>query len=423
MEEADYLFRHAALRDAAYALQMPSERARLHKFAFEILEHNLSDDERNQLALALADHALLAQRGVTWAGDGLHRKELEYLQAAAANAAMRYENDLAVQLYDRVADHPLCTAGQRVDAMVECGTILWFGGRRHAAIRKLDEAVGAASSDLPRLAFALIERGTLYRDLNQYDRAERDLRLALDVVQDCGDKRLELRAHGNLATVKQRGRKGVEVEALFAPVLRLATELGNTRAIGITKGQVAQGYNEDGNHARAEALLRESLELLRKAGDRMNEAVMLVTLGMSFLNRADGDLRGARQQAAACFREALRVNEAIGNRPQQPEAHGGLARACLELGLETEAGRHAQAAVSEGRELGKPAAVATGLQVVGRLRELAGDAPGAEAAWREGLQVTLDADLEDPARMMRQRLAGLLRKTGRVREAELIETG
>ncbi|MEK7466602.1 MAG: hypothetical protein AAB074_04235 [Planctomycetota bacterium] len=36
--ETDYLFRHALLRDAAYQLQLPGDRARLHAPAFSVLE-------------------------------------------------------------------------------------------------------------------------------------------------------------------------------------------------------------------------------------------------------------------------------------------------------------------------------------------------------------------------------------------------
>lgn len=406
MEEADYLFRHAALRDAAYHLHLPSERARLHRFVFEILEASLSEDARGHLAMALADHAHAAQQGVTWSSDGLMRKELEYLKQAAANAAARYERDLALQLYQRVAQHALVPTGQRVDAIVELGTLLWFAGQRQAAIRKLDEAVQLASNDLRRLAFALIERGTLYRDLNQYDRAERDLRLALDVSLDAGDRRLELRARGNLATVLQNGRKGAEVEALFEPVLQLATQLADTRAIGISKGQIASGYGADGDHARAEALLAQSLDLLRKAGDRMNEAVMLSTLGHSLMNRTQGDVRGARQRAVTCFRDAVRLNREIGNRPQVPDALAGLAGACLELGLESEAWDHAQTALAEALEVGKPAAAASALAVIGSIHQARREPAQAEAAWHQGLRLARESGSMETVRALQQRLSG-----------------
>jgi len=36
--ESAYLFRHALLRDAAYQLQLPGDRARLHGVAFSVIE-------------------------------------------------------------------------------------------------------------------------------------------------------------------------------------------------------------------------------------------------------------------------------------------------------------------------------------------------------------------------------------------------
>ncbi|NUN50659.1 MAG: hypothetical protein HUU15_17750, partial [Candidatus Brocadiae bacterium] len=38
MNESAYLFRHALARDAAYHLQLPGERARLHGLAFAVIE-------------------------------------------------------------------------------------------------------------------------------------------------------------------------------------------------------------------------------------------------------------------------------------------------------------------------------------------------------------------------------------------------
>ncbi len=419
MEEADYLFRHAAVRDAAYHLQLPSERARLHKHTLEILEGLLPAPDLNQYATALADHAQLAQVGVTWLGDALPKKELAYLQSAAQAAVARYENQLAAALFDRLATHPAASAGQRIDAMIEGGVILWFAGRRQAAILRLDEAVTRATGDTRRLAFALIERGTLYRDLNQTDRAEHDLSAALQAAKQCSDESLQLRALGNLCTVRQAGKTGAEVEALYAPVLELARRLNNSRAVGISLGQIAQGWLDLGDYRKAESLLLQSLDLLRGAGDLMNTAVMLSTLGSAFLRRHDGDVRGARQRAVSYFREAIRVNLDIGNRPQQAEAKAGLARACLELGLELEAETTALAAVSEGRELGKNAAVASGLDILGLIWAGRGNAHQAEVDWRESL--ALSAPGSSTARETRAQLVKLLRKAGRDRDAELVE--
>lgn len=51
--EAAYLFRHALLRDAAYQLQLPTRRARLHRLAFGLIEDLWGGRPRGEEALAL----------------------------------------------------------------------------------------------------------------------------------------------------------------------------------------------------------------------------------------------------------------------------------------------------------------------------------------------------------------------------------
>ena len=60
--EFAYLFRHALLRVAAYELQLPRDRARLHGLAVEIIEElwGSEDSGIESLAPELADHARLA---------------------------------------------------------------------------------------------------------------------------------------------------------------------------------------------------------------------------------------------------------------------------------------------------------------------------------------------------------------------------
>ena len=59
--ETAYLFRHALLRDAAYQLQLPGERARLHALALASIEQTLAP--LGQAALDAAAATGIIQRG------------------------------------------------------------------------------------------------------------------------------------------------------------------------------------------------------------------------------------------------------------------------------------------------------------------------------------------------------------------------
>ncbi|MCC6739532.1 MAG: hypothetical protein IT452_10850 [Planctomycetia bacterium] len=107
--EAHYLFRHAMLRDAAYQLQLPSDRCRLHACALEALESVLGGPppdapagERitsespphptDPFARELGEHARLA-------GTRFREKLLVYLRRAAAFAVRVWRSDEAERLY------------------------------------------------------------------------------------------------------------------------------------------------------------------------------------------------------------------------------------------------------------------------------------------------------------------------------------
>ena len=70
--ETIYLFRHALLRDAAYQLQMPGDRARLHRIAFELIETLAGGRPPEPPPLEDPDAAPPAPPGAGAAGRGGH---------------------------------------------------------------------------------------------------------------------------------------------------------------------------------------------------------------------------------------------------------------------------------------------------------------------------------------------------------------
>ena len=91
--ESAYLFRHAVVRDVAYLLQPPSERAVLHALALDVIT-DLPRLNEALFALELAQHARLAT--------GREQQEKRYLKLGGDRARFTYDYPNALAAYQRL---------------------------------------------------------------------------------------------------------------------------------------------------------------------------------------------------------------------------------------------------------------------------------------------------------------------------------
>ena len=106
--EITYLFRHAVMRDAAYGLQLPTQRGALHRLAAELIEQVAGD--LPEAAGEIADHLAVARE--TGDSPELREREQHWATRAAKLAAAAYELRDAQRHWLRVA-----TIGQGSDVV------------------------------------------------------------------------------------------------------------------------------------------------------------------------------------------------------------------------------------------------------------------------------------------------------------------
>lgn len=413
--EAAYLFRHAALRDAAYQLHMPSERARLHELALECITNQIGDHALDALAHELAGHARDAQLGVTRFDNRMARTELAWLKRAAAFAEREYDNHGATEFHARTAAHEAALPDERTEALIQCGMLHWFLGRREAALQSLTRAVRTAE-DRNQRAWALVERGVLYRDVREYHAAEADLREALRLAQATGNKRLQLRAMGNLATVIDRGFGVDHVVEMYQPIIALAEELGVRAAVGVSYGQIANACMASAEHARAIEWVEKAIAIAREVGDRLNEAVMLVTLATALMG-VDGDASSDLGRAFDLLKRSIAINAAIGNSPQNCSALAGLSTCCRRMGRLEDAQVYARQAIQLATEVGNPEFLAVAWRELGRVHEERGDLVEAERSYSYGVFAVQDAPEYASLSRLLLALASLLARRGEFEDA------
>lgn len=294
------------MRDAAYALQLPSARARLHLLAMQVLEAITPDDQLSPISSELANHARSARLGMT-AGRDLEESELRYMQMAAVHAEQQFNSHDAALWLERVAKHRLLPHDEAAATMVRAGMHHWFSGHADRAETCFNHVING--DEKAHQCLALIERGTLYRDLGRDPEARVDLERAIDLSVEVEDRVLEMRARGNLATVTQTIDSLEKSKQRFYEVIAIARELENDRAVGISLGSLALRHHHSDDTETAKGLFEEAIDILHRVGDMENEATFLSNYA-SLLHEL-GDRR-----AFTFMERAVSLDRKTGNRPR-----------------------------------------------------------------------------------------------------------
>lgn len=322
--ELAYLFRHALLRDAAYALQPPSTRAELHAHACEVIDALTAGNPtlRAEAALELADHALLAAQ----TGPGWPARELTYLELASRHAAERYRDEDAARLCRRIESHAAATPAQRCRALYRLGAALERMARQNDAVACFETArqvahdagdEAFATEVSLRLAALYVPRGRLAESL-EISRA------AIDLYTRVGDDDGRAGALGVYAFMCFVKGDPAEAEARQRESMALHAARGNIAGRNTGARHLMFWLAKSRRMAEAEALAHELLELARnhEGPDRVAGALLDYSMALTTI--------GDWSRAADLARQSWEGFRAVGNRHDALRALTHLA-GCLRM--------------------------------------------------------------------------------------------
>ena len=257
--EQSYLFRHALVRDAAYELQLPAERERLHGLAFEVMEAAVGGrppdlplmkiSEAVQLhpsdarAADLAEHARLG-------GIGDEARRL-YLKRAGFFADREYRVADALGYWLEFAE--LVVGEERAQANYLGARLCFLQGDTQEALRLLSLALDESSSLRMRGRVLGSIALTLHATGRRADAEARYLE-AMQLLDSDGDARSRGVVLGNLADLYRISGRMQEAEQALETALKLGREAANRRSECIVTSVLAQLYQHTGRHAEAEKI-------------------------------------------------------------------------------------------------------------------------------------------------------------------------
>ena len=398
--ETAYLFRHALLRDAAYQLQLPADRARLHALAFEIFEGLLggrppwpnfkiaAPGERRLLpadafAAELADHAEQAAQVEDSAR--LHEARSLYLARASLFESARWRPAEAGRLAQKAA--ALCEGRRRSEMLTEAvGCLLDAGllSEAEGVSRRLLE-LEFTRQDAALHAGALNLMAKVLDAMGQHHSALPLAEEALRISESEGDPQRIVRELSNLSGTLLYSRMLDRAEAVTLRCIKMMKTLGMTQELGVALGTLANCYQMSGRYDDSLATYREAVAALRKAGNKRSEGVTLTNMGALLfamdcmaeatevltaalsLHRQVGNRRSEGiclgnygnvlfdqrqyEKALETYSLSLSIHREVGNRRSEGLVLGSLGNSWLQLGKPEEAERCLMEALIIHREL------------------------------------------------------------------------
>jgi len=345
--ELRYIFKHALLRDAAYAMQLQTRRRELHCLAAATFERLYADDLPPYYGALAYHYATAYRQGLTKVRD----QALTYLHQAGQQAADNYENAAAIDHFSQaLALAPAGAAEIRYALLLGREEVYHLLGERVAQSQDLDSLQAAAvtlADDAKQTQVALRQAryagaisdylavataaqlairlscasGNLRDEATGYlhwsealwrqgnlATSQTKLAQALALTQSVGSKRLEAESLSNLGSVYWYLGDLVKAKTYYEQFWHICCETGDRQSESAALNALGLVSQSLGDYVHGINYLEQSLRLCREIGHQRSQSMALVNLGYI------SDQMGNYARASDCHRQALRSCRETGDR-------------------------------------------------------------------------------------------------------------
>jgi tetratricopeptide (TPR) repeat protein len=373
LSELRYLFRHALLRDAAYAMQLRVRLRELHRLAAQVIEQI----HAGELAAHAADLAFHYGRAEDTA------QERRYAELAGEHAAAGYANADAAAFYSRALDlTPAADGPGRFALLLAREQIYDLQGARDAQLADLAVlAELAAQLDDPARKVEAALRQARHADVTgDYVAmiAAAQQAIALAARNQAGQAAGHL--HWARALWYQGDYAGVQAQATRA--LELARAAAEPRLEADSLRILGNAAMYQGGYASARAAYEAAIQRQQALGDRQGESSTRSNLGI--ISWYQGDYAAARE----AYEYDLQVKREIGDRYGQSLALLNLGEVAGVQGDYPSAFAYYEQALGLKRETGDRYGESVVLTSLGDVAIILGGWERARASYDQALDLT-----------------------------------
>jgi len=361
---AEYLFKHAILRDVVYETVLLRSRRKYHRLVAVWLEKN-GGDRVSEFESLIADHYQSGEdwkKAVVW----LNRSGKSAMSTSAYREALsRFERALAAP--QEVLDKPLHT-----ELVLNCGHCLEKLCRyKEAEVRMEASFQMAEEGGFPELAAdALQGRAWVAEVTGRKSDAEKYSRMAFDRAKKSGSKAALARGYMRMAEFEDQDTYG-SVISYYWKAHSIYTEISSDPGLAIAclnMGNVALTFHR---LEEAESFYRDSLALYTKVGNRWGIANCLGNLGCVASEKEEVS------EACEYYSRSLDASLSIGDREGEVICNLNLGEAALALNTPEQALGYQKTALAVAESVGLIPLQETVLSGMSRAYSLLGDKAGA----------------------------------------------
>ncbi len=388
--ETVYLFRHALLRDAAYQLQPPGERASLHALAITMIEAvagsrplNPSHAELRALQ-SWSPHrsdAYAAELVVHCRNAGNQQLLVLYLYRAAAYAESSHDNFQAARSWLELADRPDYQARGMALRRGAIAALSTQGPARVRALLGLALALFQAADDKPMQGVTLSNLGNVAGIMGSQVEAEEFFQQALALHRQAMDTRAEGETLCNLGTAWSNAGRDLEAAQAFTQAESMLRDAGHARGVATARINLGNLHRKQGRYRQARELYVLALDEACATGDLQTQTLALTNLGSAMARLKEPDL------AMQMLTQALQLSQQVGDRNAQALACMGLGSLRESLGERSSAMQYFVLAQQLTQETGNLLQHGLALNNIASLLEDAGDFLQAQEHYQQAMSI------------------------------------
>jgi tetratricopeptide (TPR) repeat protein len=169
------------------------------------------------------------------------------------------------------------------------------------------------------MAHACNNSGNIYYRQGSYPRALEDLFASLKIFEKLANKDWMAKLLGNIGNVYAEQKDYSSAIEYYSSALKIKEELGDKFEMAKTISNMGNIYTMQRNYTKALDHYFHALKLDKETGNKRGMAIRLGNIGTAYKEQAmttpPGDLQDSlNKEALRYYFEALRINEAIGNK-------------------------------------------------------------------------------------------------------------